>query len=354
VPSSMVDDVTTSEAEAACCRICFDGAEAGTLVAPCRCSGTQASVHEACLLRWRRLQIMQGKHAAANQCGICGEKYTASLAAPVRPFRSHLVDFSRVLLDTILALVVCALTSPLALASRTNLPLFLMGGMPCLIFGVVRGAMMFAALFPMFVLFLYMNGMKLSVLGEPGRYIVGFTSFGAPVDGLRPGMLLVSIGARGCFEQTVLYVLEHSDVSTLALILNKPVESGHVDRRLGNGLAAVSIRSGGPLTQRLYCIHNIEGIPGAERLLAGESVFLSQGLEAIKRGKADETASLALIKGFASWGSHQLEGEVRRGAWGWIKPEDVRPEDLFEMDHPTLDRMWERLLNAPYLQIFEQ
>ena len=68
---------------------------------------------------------------------------------------------------------------------------------------------------------LYKNSLKFSVVGNPAH--LGLTSFGAPVDGLCRGMLLVSIRAGGPFRRTVLYVLEHSDSGTLALILNSPL-----------------------------------------------------------------------------------------------------------------------------------
>jgi len=338
-------------AESPICRICFDGAEAGLLVEPCRCSGTQAHVHEACLLRWRRLQLLQGKQAAASQCGICNQKYTANLEKPKRPLRALVAEFASVLLDTLVGLLFCTITSPSALGSPLAVLLLVIGGLTCFACGWLRGLCLFTAFLVCFTLFLYTNGMKLSVLGEPGRYIVALTSFGAPVDGLQKGMLLVSIGARGIFAETVLYVLEHSDTSTLAVILNKPVRKKEGGR---GSTVTLSIRAGGPLHERLYCLHNIEGAPGAERLLPGQPVFLNRSLDFLsseERQQAD--AAVVVVKGFASWGPHQLEGEVRRGAWGWIKPEDVRAEDVLEMDHPRLGRIWQRLLNSPQLQIFE-
>jgi len=307
-------------------------------------------VHETCLLRWRRLQLLQGKHAAANHCGICNQKYTADLEVPKRPFRTLVAEFARVLMDTCFGLLFCTISSPNALSSPMAVVLLVIGGLTCLVCGWLRGLCLFTAFLVCFILFLYIHGMKLSVLGEPGRYVVALTSFGAPVDGLQKGMLLVSIGASGIFSETVLYVLEHSDASTLAVILNKPVR-----KKEGGGESKVtlSIRAGGPLQQHLYCLHNIEGAPGAERLLPGQRVFLSRSLTFLNDEHQLSDAAVVVVKGFASWGPHQLEGEVRRGAWGWIKPEDVRAEDVFEMDHPTLGRSWERLLNSPQLQIFE-
>eukprot|EP00418_Pyrodinium_bahamense_P007301 CAMPEP_0179023854 /NCGR_PEP_ID=MMETSP0796-20121207/7149_1 /TAXON_ID=73915 /ORGANISM="Pyrodinium bahamense, Strain pbaha01" /LENGTH=239 /DNA_ID=CAMNT_0020719787 /DNA_START=432 /DNA_END=1148 /DNA_ORIENTATION=+ len=208
---------------------------------------------------------------------------------------------------------------------------------------------------PLIVLFLYMNGIKLSVLGSPGQYYLAFTSFGAPVDGLQKGMLLVSIRAGGPFAKSILYVIEHSDSSTLAVILNKPLKRKQGQNEDGSSLT-LSIRSGGPLRQDSFCIHNIDGALGSERLLQGQAVYFTRSvdisLDTLKTTK-QVGASMAIFQGFARWGSHQLEGEVRRGAWGWIKPEHVRPEDVLEMDHTVLGETWDRMVNSPHLQVFE-
>lgn len=329
------------------CRICFESEDAGNLVEPCGCSGTHAYVHDACLLRWRRLQVFQGKLSAAARCEICGQKYATSLEQPRKPLMAQVREFGKVVAETLTGLVVCCISSPQSLLSP--FPMLVLG-LPGLVFGIRGGALSYLLVFPTFILFLYINGTKLSVLGGPGQYHIGLTSFGAPVDGLQRGMLLVSIGAGGPFERTVLYVLEHGDSGTLALIVNKPKKDNCA---LRNGLT-VSIRSGGPLQQGLFRIHNLSGVPGAERIIQGQSVFLSRSdidLAVARPEKQD--ASMICVQGFSSWGCHQLEGEVRRGAWGWIKPEHVQAGDVLEMDKEILVGSWERLLNSPHLQIFE-
>jgi putative transcriptional regulator len=256
-------------------------------------------------------------------------------------------EFMVVFYETVFRLIVCLLTSPATLCTPMAFALI---GLPCFIFGFVQGAAMFIMLLPVTILFLYINGVKISVLGEPGRYQVGLTSFGAPVDGLQKGMLLISIGAGGLFHRTVLYVIEHSDSSTLAVILNKPVRAEHSDANTQP--FTLSVRNGGPLQQESFCIHDIDGVYAAERLLPGKSIFLQRNLAPLKSADKDG-ASVVILQGFAGWGSHQLEGEVRRGAWGWIKPEHVRPEDVLELDQTLVDKMWQRLVESPYLQIFE-
>eukprot|EP00928_Gymnodinium_smaydae_P064254 TRINITY_DN47649_c0_g1_i1.p1 TRINITY_DN47649_c0_g1~~TRINITY_DN47649_c0_g1_i1.p1 ORF type:complete len:347 (-),score=37.97 TRINITY_DN47649_c0_g1_i1:126-1166(-) len=338
------------------CRICFDGAEAESLIKACGCSGTHAHVHESCLLRWRRLQQLQGKLSAAMRCEVCGQKYSTSLAAPERPLRESFYEYVSVVGETAVCLFACAVTTPFAFCSPLTLVLV---GMPCLIFGILKGILAILVSFPVAVCFLYMNHLKLSVFGSPGQYQIGLSSFGAPVDGLQKGMLLVSIGARGPFEHTILYVIEHSDSSTLAVVLNKPLRSRQVSVDNG-GKVNVSIRSGGPLRGGSFCMHDVDGVAGAERLLQGHQLYLSSGRgisgsmdAATAAAKGGTPKSILVLQGYASWGGHQLEGEVRRGAWGWIKPEHVQPADLLQMDSTELEGCWSRLVNSPNLQIFE-
>lgn len=331
------------------CRICFEGSDAGDLVEPCRCSGTHAFVHGACLSRWRRLQLLQGKQSKAARCEICGEKYAASLEPPKKPLGAVIVEIAQVLSETLQGLVCFFVLSPGALCSPAIL---LTIGFLYFFFGIVKGLFVIGVSLIATILFLYSTGIKLSVLGGPGHFHLGLTSFGAPVDGLQAGMLLVSIGAHGPFEQTVLYVIEHSDTSTLAVILNKP---SHKSLRTSiDSCSKLSVRNGGPIQAGFFCMHNLPDISGSQRLLQGRQIFLGRNLsvEAIRSAEHDDKR-LIIFQGFASWGSHQLEGEVRRGAWGWIKPEHIQPEDLFEFDHEVLERIWERLVGCPNLQIFE-
>jgi putative transcriptional regulator len=194
---------------------------------------------------------------------------------------------------------------------------------------------------------------RLAALGSPGRHYIGLTSFGAPVDGLQRGMLLVAITAGGPFHESVCYVVEHSDAGTFAVILNKPVET-YRGTRADGGTFPVSLRAGGPLDgDTAMC--NVP-VPGSERLLAGARIYFSRRAAGVFEavGACEQPdAAMVFVRGLASWGAHQLEGEVRRGSWGWVLPEDVSPADIFETDAARLDGAWERLVHAPRMHIFE-
>lgn len=339
---------------------------------PCRCRGTQGHVHQRCLLQWRRSQVVQGKSSAAGKCEVCGARYSADLRFPGRSSFSTFVEVVRIILQTFVGLgwYFCGSFSPARLVVLVLL---------CLRFGIVRVLLCFAATLPPFIVVLYTKGLKLSVLGAGQDLRLGLTSFGLPVDGLCSGMLLVSVNAGGPFRRTVLYVIEHSDMGSLAVILNSVTAQPNEHFELpGEGVLdtatlEVSRRSGGPVPCRgVYLVHDIEGVFGAERLLPGKSVFLnrfgseSQGINTITQSSRQALAectsvrwsgeapshSAALFRGISSWGEHQLEGEVRRNAWGWIRPEHVLPDDVLESDLHRLGKLWGKLIESPHLEVF--
>lgn len=335
-------------AEEIVCRICFDGSSAEhPLASPCECKGTQGQVHEACLARWRRLQILLNKPLKASRCEICGAKYAAALDVPGKPFTAVAYEVFFLILQTMLA-VLYSISLP-CLSVFTVAGGWLLGP-----FGLIGIAVIFAVFLSCLVLWLHSKGLKLSLLGsEPRQMRLGLTVFGPPVEGLTSGMLLVAIQAGGIFRRTVLYVMEHSDAGSVAVILNKPLDEESLPT--GGPSCHVSTRQGGPLLlQRSLFIHNIEGVPGSERIHRHE-VYLSrnQSLPSLLRCSvtSESTAAHVLVlKGLASWGERQLDGEVRSGAWGWISPADVKAEDLL----PEVgEGQWERLLRSPYLQIFQ-
>jgi len=223
-------------------------------------------------------------------------------------------------------------------------------------FGAFRLLMILFGFFPALVLLLYLQGLKLSLLGTQNHNLrLALTQFGPPVDGLSSGMLLVSIRAGGPFLKTVLYVIEHRERGSLALILNTTMEGAELAL---DGDLSVSHRSGGPVhLPGFFCIHDVGGVPGADRLLRNGEVFLNRNvpLQTLKSSCAKEhrIGHAMLVQGVSSWGERQLEGEVRRGAWGWIRPEYVRSEDILEMDPTKLGGLWNRLVQSPHLEVFE-
>lgn len=72
------------EEEERLCRYCFEGAEAGELISPCRCMGGQKWVHLACLRRWQRtVLVSQPTHpdlydndTRQRVCNVCKAEFS--------------------------------------------------------------------------------------------------------------------------------------------------------------------------------------------------------------------------------------------------------------------------------------
>ena len=350
-----VAGATTAPGEeaSAVCRICFD-AGAEDLVSPCACKGTHAFVHESCLLQWRRVQLHLGRKAAANKCDICGTQFPTAVA-PHSPFFAGLQTFVRLLANTTWALGQYAWASGLC-----SLKALAVVGLTWA-FGACT--VLLYALPLLFCLSwgLYAQGLRLSLAWDGQEVQLALTSFGDPVEGVRDGILLVSLTPGGAFHQTVLYVLEHSDGGSLAFILNKPLEA---DRAFAgpeggdpNCTVMVSLRYGGPvLPEATLYLHDLEG--AGQRLVQGQRVFFSRGPPVelgrpCRRGAAaagPQQKKVVMLRGVASWGPQQLEGEIRRSAWGWIPPEHVQLEALLQGQ--GLADTWAELVQCPQMEVF--
>ena len=70
-PTMPLQDDDNSAPPTAVCRFCLDGAEVAPLLTPCRCSGTQAHVHEHCLQRL----VTTTAAADALVCQLCQTRY---------------------------------------------------------------------------------------------------------------------------------------------------------------------------------------------------------------------------------------------------------------------------------------
>jgi putative AlgH/UPF0301 family transcriptional regulator len=216
----------------------------------------------------------------------------------------------------------------------------------------IDGIWCIATFFVAIVSLLYMSNTRIALLGTGNQARLGLISFGLPVEGLTPGMLLVSIHAGGPFRQTVLYVIEHSDNGSLAVILNSPI----ANREEVQAGKVLDLRSGGPVPRSGYvCIHNRPDI-GSERIHR-DGVFIDmhvRGAQTIARLAEDSDASIVFFRGISGWAPQQIHGEVRRHKWGWIPPEHVNAEDILETNPTRLKDLWTRLVDSPHLDIFEE
>ena len=79
-PSAAAASDADADDDAPQCRICFSGAEAGRLFAPCHCRGTMRHVHVACLDAWRNASA-RANNASYHACDQCGFRYRTERGA---------------------------------------------------------------------------------------------------------------------------------------------------------------------------------------------------------------------------------------------------------------------------------
>ncbi|KAK3253317.1 hypothetical protein CYMTET_37433 [Cymbomonas tetramitiformis] len=85
------EEPTLAVSEERVCRFClddeYDDSEAGILITPCDCVGTQKYVHERCLRQWQSLKLREGQEEKAKRCNVCQAPYAIRLGR--LSFRDH-------------------------------------------------------------------------------------------------------------------------------------------------------------------------------------------------------------------------------------------------------------------------
>ena len=120
-PSAAAASDADADDDAPQCRICFSGAEAGRLFAPCHCRGTMRHVHVACLDAWRNASA-RANNASYHACDQCGFRYRTERGA----WASFLEDpktADRLAWTAVAAAVTLAGTLSRAVSTRALVPL---------------------------------------------------------------------------------------------------------------------------------------------------------------------------------------------------------------------------------------
>ena len=124
------------------------------------------------------------------------------------------------------------------------------------------------------------------------------------------------------FQQSVVYVCEHSAGSALGIVINRPsdVVLGDIFKQLSitvdnPTLAQYPVFQGGPVqTDRGFVIHEPPGAWDSSLKLGGLCVTTSRDvLAALARGEGPSRTLVAL--GYAGWGAGQLESELAANSW---------------------------------------
>jgi putative transcriptional regulator len=173
-----------------------------------------------------------------------------------------------------------------------------------------------------------------------------------PVVGVVPslaGQLLVATPELDDpnFSQTIVYMVQHDERGALGVVVNRVLGGGPLGKlleRLGmeegsDSEAEIKIHYGGPVDLgRAVMLHSPDYLQD-DPVAVGELAAFSFSLDALRDialGHGPRHSLLAL--GYAGWGPDQLEGEIARGSWFTIEPDEAL---LFDAD---VDTKWERAL----------
>jgi putative transcriptional regulator len=149
------------------------------------------------------------------------------------------------------------------------------------------------------------------------------------------------------FSHTIVYMVQHDERGALGVVVNRVLGGGPLGKlleRLGmeegsDSEAEIKIHYGGPVDLgRAVMLHSpdyLQDDPVAVDDLAAFS-FSLDALRDIAQGQGPRHSLLAL--GYAGWAPDQLEGEIARGSWFTVEPDEAL---LFD---DAIDTKWERAL----------
>ena len=126
------------------------------------------------------------------------------------------------------------------------------------------------------------------------------------------------------FQQSLVYLCEHSDKGAMGLIVNKPAADISFDELLEQleikstvETGSVDVYFGGPVeTGRGFVLHTGDYASDLRTMQVAENIALTPTLdvlEDIATGKGPKQAMMML--GYAGWGPGQLEGELAQNGW---------------------------------------
>ncbi|MDM7490340.1 YqgE/AlgH family protein [Rhodococcus sp. GXMU-t2271] len=171
---------------------------------------------------------------------------------------------------------------------------------------------------------------------------------------VRPGTLLVSATdlVEPTFRRTVVYIVEHGDVGSLGVVLNRTSDTA-VQAVLPQwtelSAAPKALYVGGPVRRdSALCLGtlrvgvSVDGVPGVRRI-DGRVVMID--LDSDPAVIAPLVEGIRIFAGYAGWSAGQLDGELGNDDWMVIS---ALPQDI--LGPPRLD-LWARVLRRQPLPL---
>ena len=393
------------------CRLCFEGRGDETvnpLISPCRCKGTQKYVHLLCLEKWQNLCLSSGsKDSRAFVCSVCRAEFSikprplsffASVGVIAQKIGSTSVNFllvfffSHIFVSQEGSLTIIALFAALAYS-------FLYCNFT-MAFAVIVLRLLLSFVAPQLV-----SLRLIWQVGDGGQVGLAFVRYGASIQGLTTGTLLVASRQLegSIFEKSVIFLHAHDQryeiflslssyrstcflltfflhvppfcsSSYSGVILNNPITNsrnsvfGHHISGFQRGVWTkfASHYVGGPVglpwsqatVGELVSLHRLEGISGSDAVgvegsgddehgtvMAASGAGLRRFLNHMEEEPIGDD-KLRLYHGKSSWAQGQLEGEIRAGTWALC---NATLSDLFETSPEVL---WESLIDSDRIKWF--
>ena len=149
------------------------------------------------------------------------------------------------------------------------------------------------------------------------------------------------------FSRTIVYLVQHDDRGALGVVINRVHGAGPLGKLLeslgveegSDSEAEIRVHYGGPVERgRGVLLHSPDYLQDAP-LVVDQLAAFSFSLDALRDialGHGPRHSLLAL--GYAGWAPDQLEGEIARGSWFTIAPDEAL---LFD---DAIETKWERAL----------
>lgn len=149
------------------------------------------------------------------------------------------------------------------------------------------------------------------------------------------------------FRHTIVFMIQHDANGAVGLVINRvlgPAPLGKLLEDLGfdegtDSEAEIQVHYGGPVELgRGFVLHSPDYRRADTLVVDGMAAFSARldVLRDIARGEGPRRSMVAL--GYAGWGASQLEGEIARGSWFTIAPDESL---LFDDD---VESKWELAL----------
>lgn len=150
------------------------------------------------------------------------------------------------------------------------------------------------------------------------------------------------------FGRSVILLAEHNEEGSFGLILNKSVKTKLSEALKGFPDLNLPMFLGGPVdANRLFFIHTLgERIEASLPVMNG--LYWGGSMESVKEMASQNLLNEKNIRfflGYSGWGTHQLEGELKRNSWAVTR---ITPKQIFHTKPRLLWNLLTKQLGFEY------